>query len=93
MRALYNYYGEQEDYGQDYEADAYGILNLYIGVTSESGAWDLSLWAKNALDDDTQLFQGRPQTVYDAFEPNYYTTRYVSEREVGLTLRYNFGEG
>lgn len=93
VRALYNYYGEQEDYGQDYEADAYGILNLYIGVTSESGAWDLSLWAKNALDDDTQLFQGRPQTVYDAFEPNYYTTRYVSEREVGLTLRYNFGEG
>ncbi len=93
VRGLYNYYGEQEDYGQGYEADAYGIFNLYVGVTSETGAWDLSLWAKNVFDDDTRLWQGEPQTVYGAFEPNYYTTRYVSEREVGVTLRYVFGEG
>lgn len=92
-RALYNYYGDQPDYGRGYEADAYGVLNLYLGVTSQSGDWDLSLWAKNALDDDTRLYKGQAQTEYGAFPTGYYEVKYVPEREVGLTLRYRFGEG
>ncbi|MCP5165350.1 MAG: TonB-dependent receptor [Pseudomonadales bacterium] len=92
-RVLYNYYGDQSDYGLGYEADAYGVMNLYLGVTSESGAWDLSLWAKNALDDDTRLYKGEPQTKYGVFPTGYYSVRYVPEREVGITLRYIFGEG
>jgi|JI10StandDraft_1071094.scaffolds.fasta_scaffold111418_1 iron complex outermembrane receptor protein len=93
VRGLFNYYGAQEDIGQEFEADSYGILNLYVGVSGQDQQWDVSLWAKNLLDDDTRLNQGLPQTVYAAFEPNYYTVAFVPEREVGITLRYFFGEG
>jgi iron complex outermembrane receptor protein len=30
--------------------EPYGLLNLHIGVTPDSGAWDLSVFVKNALD-------------------------------------------
>jgi iron complex outermembrane receptor protein len=92
-RMLYNFYGDQDDYGRGYKADAYGILNLYLDVGSESGGWNVTLWAKNVLDDDTQLFQGEPGTSFGAFEAGYYPVSYVAEREVGLTLLYNFDGG
>ena len=91
-RMLYNYFGDQDDYGRGYKADAYGILNLYLDIGSEAGDWSVTLWGKNVLDDDTQLFQGEPGTSYGVFEPGYYPVSYVAEREVGLTLRYSFGE-
>lgn len=92
-RMLYNYYGDQDDYGRGYEADAYGILNLYLDIGSEAGDWSVTLWGKNVLDEDTQLFQGEPGTAFGVFEPGYYPVSYVAEREVGVTLRYSFGEG
>jgi iron complex outermembrane receptor protein len=93
-RLLYNYYGDQEDYGRGFEADSYGILNLYLDIGSEAGDWTVTLWAKNVLDDDTQLWDaGEPGTSYGVFHPGYSAVSYVAEREVGLTLRYSFGEG
>lgn len=93
-RMLYNYFGDQEDYGRGFEADAYGILNLYLDIGSEAGDWTVTLWTKNVLDDDTQLFNaGAPQTSYGVFNAGYSGVSYVAEREVGLTLRYSFGEG
>jgi len=94
VRMLYNYFGDQEDYGRGFEADSYGILNLYADIGSESGNWTVTLWTKNVLDDDTQLFNaGAPGTSYGVFHPGYSEVNYVAEREVGLTLRYSFGEG
>ncbi len=93
VRALYNYYGEQDNTGRDFEADAYGILNVFAGLRGVSSPWEISIWAKNLLDEDTLLERGQPQTVYGIFPTGYYTVRYVPEREVGLTLRYAFGNG
>ncbi|GAB3275744.1 TonB-dependent receptor [Parahaliea aestuarii] len=93
VRALYNYYSEQEDTGMDYEADAYGILNVFAGIRGVNSPWEISVWAKNLLDEDTLLERGQPQTVYGMFPAGYYQVRYVPEREVGITLRYAFGNG
>lgn len=93
VRALYNYYGDQDNLGSQYEADAYGVLNVYAGLRSSSSSWEFGLWIRNLLDEDTQVSGGTPQTVYGSFSPNYYQAGYVPGREVGLTLRYAFGEG
>lgn len=93
IRGLYNYYGEQDDLDGRYEADGYGVLDLYIGLREQSAQWDVSLWARNLLDDDTRLQRGEPQTIYGALPTGYYTASYVPEREVGITLRYTFGGG
>ncbi len=93
VRGLYNYYGEQDNLDGRYEADAYGVLDLYLGLRDESAQWEVSLWAKNVLDKETRLERGEPQTGYGAFPTGYYAVSYVPQREVGLTLRYLFGGG
>jgi iron complex outermembrane receptor protein len=93
IRGLYNYYGDRDNQGGRYEADAYGVLDLFIGLRSDSAQWEVSLWARNLLDDDTRLERGEPQTVFGAFPSGYYEAEYVEGREIGLTLRYQFGEG
>ncbi|WP_170150129.1 TonB-dependent receptor [Parahaliea mediterranea] len=93
VRALYNYYGAQEDTGMDFEADAYGILNLFAGIRGVNSPWEVSVWAKNLLDEDQYLDRGEAQTYYGTFEAGYYGVRFVPEREIGVTLRYAFGNG
>lgn len=93
IRGLYNYYGQQDDLGGRYEAEAYGVLDLFIGLRSASAQWEVSLWAKNLLDNETRLERGEPQTGYGAFSTGYFQAGYVEGREVGMTLRYQFGEG
>ncbi|MAT95257.1 MAG: hypothetical protein CME59_22020 [Halioglobus sp.] len=93
VRGLYNYYGEQDNLDGRYEADAYGVLDLYIGLRDSASDWEVSLWAKNLLDTDTRLERGEPQTAFGAFQTGYYEAGYVPEREVGLTVRYLFGGG
>ncbi|MCB1844640.1 MAG: TonB-dependent receptor [Halioglobus sp.] len=91
-RVLYNYYSEEQNDG-GFEANAYGLLNLYLGLRDPAGEWEVALWARNALDEDTQLDRTDPQTVYDAFPTGYGTVSYVPEREIGVTMRVLFGGG
>ena len=55
VRGLYTYYAENDnaDQDQNFVVDAYGILNLYIGLRSDDRRWEISAFAKNALEDDT----------------------------------------
>ena len=62
------------------EVDAYGLLSARVGVRTQDGQWDLSLWAKNLTDEE--YFQ----TVSPA--ATGLVTGVVGEpRYVGATLR------
>ncbi|MFK8019403.1 MAG: TonB-dependent receptor [Pseudomonadales bacterium] len=77
------------------EFDATTILNLYTGVRSADGKWDVMLWAKNVTDDDTVLLQEGADSddiAASGTEFGSYTrVQLQRERSVGLTARYNFG--
>ncbi|MFK7730058.1 MAG: TonB-dependent receptor [Pseudomonadales bacterium] len=76
------------------EFDAYTVLNLFTGIRSAEGQWDISLWAKNLTDDDTILIQeGADATDIAAAGDeigSYTRVQLVKERTIGLTGRYNF---
>jgi len=57
VRGLLNYQPENDNFATGFERDSFALLNLYAGVRSGDGRWDVTLWAKNALDDDTLLDQ------------------------------------
>jgi len=104
IRGLYTYYAEndnaQED--QNFVVDAYGVLNLYIGLRSDSGTWDVQVFARNVLEDDTLrgfsddfvstgFSNPTNQQPYFPQTVQYNSFSIVPEREIGVTLRYNFG--
>ncbi len=98
IRGLFNYYPENDNPANatNFVVDSYELLNLYLGVRSESGAWEVSAFAKNALDDDTLTFVSDQQvnsfSLATTFGPSGYTSfGRIAEREIGVTLRYSFG--
>lgn len=67
---------------------AYGLLNLAVGwhIPSGSNSWDVSLWARNALD---QHYFQLAQTVQTT-NSGAYAASAGAPRTVGLSARYNF---
>ena len=55
IRGLYTFYGRNPHASQYYVTPSYGMLNLYVGLRSSDGAWEGSLFAKNALDTKRML--------------------------------------
>jgi len=92
LRGLLNYQPENDNFVTGFERDSFAILNLYAGVRSPDGRWDVTLWAKNALDDDTVL-QLDSEGVVAGFASGYRGVAVQPEREIGLSLRYAFGGG
>ena len=98
LRGLYKYVGEREN--QDASAgigavtdefEEFHVLNLYTGVRSTDGRWDLGLWVKNALDSDEVVFQQGPDQYDIAVTGGSYTqTNVQQERIIGATARYNW---
>lgn len=93
LRALYTYQSGETERSLTFKRDGFGILNLYAGLRSRDGSWELGLWARNLLDEEEKLTQGQPGTSYGVFPTGYAEVSYTPEREIGATLRYVFGEG
>ncbi len=97
LRGLYTYYPANKNRSAGFTVDNYGLLNLYAGLRDGDGAWDLSLFARNVLNEGTTLSMDPDQVqsggdIDTAFGPSgYYTTSYTPRREVGLNVRYTFG--
>ena len=97
LRGLYTYYPENKNRSAGFTVDNYGLLNLYAGLRDGDGAWDLSLFARNVLDEGTTLSMDPDQVesygdIQETFGPSgYYATSYTPRREVGLNVRYAFG--
>jgi iron complex outermembrane receptor protein len=59
------YYGGLEN-SEDGEIGAYGLLNLRVGVRSESGQWNVAFWGNNVLD-KTYFTSTTRDTTYRSF--------------------------
>ncbi len=84
---------------------AYALLNLYAGVRSPDGAWELTFFVKNVANNQTRLqtYGGNfvadtaPRPIYSTYGPatnqlsNYVYITTPPPREFGATLRYAFG--
>lgn len=92
LRGLLNYQPDNDNFSTGFERKAYTMLNLYAGVRSSDGVWDVTLWAKNALDEDTLLQLDSDATLAE-FSSGYRGVSVLPERELGLSVRYAFGGG
>ena len=104
IRGLLTYYPQNKNRVEpDFTVDSYGLLNLYAGLRSQDGAWELSLFARNAL--RAQRLLDRSPVAYDASTvlgtafsnlipaggSGYFATTVTPRREVGVHLRYAWG--
>ncbi|MBK9470562.1 MAG: TonB-dependent receptor [Pseudomonadales bacterium] len=90
LRGLLNYQPENDNFTTGFERDSFALMNLYAGVRSSDGRWDVTLWAKNALDEDTVL-QLDSEGVVAGFASGYRGVAVLPEREIGVSVRYAFG--
>lgn len=85
------------------DVKSHGLLNLYAGLRSEDGAWEVSLFAKNITNTYRTLSRGQtplttntsananPPIPANVFPSNYVEVTSTAPREFGLSLRYAFG--
>jgi iron complex outermembrane receptor protein len=96
VRGLFTYYPENNRHDVGLVVGDYGLLNLYTGVRSEDGAWEVALFAKNAFQAKQTL--SRDFAAQDVLglstqfgSSGYYATTVTPQREVGVNVRYAFG--
>jgi iron complex outermembrane recepter protein len=94
VRGLFNYYPENNRRSTALVIDDYSLLNLYAGLRSQDGAWEVALFAKNAFKTDEVL--SRDANAYTISgnpfgSSGYFGTTYTPRREVGVNVRYAFG--
>jgi iron complex outermembrane receptor protein len=85
----------------DFTVDNYSLVNLYAGVRAHDGAWEASIFARNAFNayraTDISPVQTNLNTSLSQFFPSlihptgYYLTQSTPRREVGVNLRYAWG--
>ncbi|CAN7526738.1 TonB-dependent receptor plug domain-containing protein [Phenylobacterium sp. LjRoot225] len=103
VRGLVSYSPKNADRVQPgFTVPAYSLVNLYAGVRAADGAWEVSLFARNAFNTEETTDLGRQQvnnatsTVARTFpslvrNSGYFETTMTPRREVGVTARYAFG--
>jgi iron complex outermembrane receptor protein len=71
--------------------DSYDTINLFTGIRANNGQWDVSLWAKNLLDEEALITEIASDTYdIEASGGSYVSPTLIPERTIGLTARYNF---
>lgn len=55
LRGLLKAEGEREDTDVDRTISSYAFVDLFTGLRTSEGAWDISLWAKNIFDEEARL--------------------------------------
>ncbi|WP_373083692.1 TonB-dependent receptor [Zhongshania sp.] len=95
LRFNVSYQGENPNYGaSNAKGKAYTVTDLYAGVKSKDGDWDVGLFAKNAFDRSAVLTRNDIITgsSVDAFfgPSGYERISTIQEREVGVSFQYNF---
>lgn len=106
VRGLVSFNGKSlgdPSYAYD-NVDAYGLLNLFAGVRSNEGNWEISFFAKNILDKTEVTKRGlaastsyqrltfsNPPTVAGSAASNYAQIETTAPREFGVSLRMAFG--
>jgi iron complex outermembrane receptor protein len=101
LRALATIYPENKYVESNFTVPNYSLLNLYAGVRSRDGAWEASIFVRNALNTlvalDRSPVQANLNTSLATFFPQlihstgYYETTTNTPREVGINVHYAFG--
>ena len=95
VRGLVTYYPENNRRSTALVIDNYSLVNLYAGVRSQDGAWEASIFAKNAFKtDEVTSLDANPYTVAGSpltTSSGYFGTTFTPRREVGVNIRYAFG--
>jgi len=104
VRGLYTFYGENpQDVHNPYDnVPYYGLLNLYLGLRSSRGAWELAVFGKNLANTSQVLGvnNGVATTSYTnpitrsggSLGGSYATiSGFTPKREFGVNVRYRFG--
>jgi iron complex outermembrane receptor protein len=101
FRALATYYPENKNRAeQNFTVDPYSQVNLYAGVRSHDGAWEVSLFARNVLNvaratdiSSVQAGLGQVATAFPTInQPSgYFETITTNPREFGVNVHYAWG--
>lgn len=96
LRGLFNAESEYYSSAEDSDLDSYTKLDLFIGLRSQSGSWDVNAWVKNITDEDAELKSERRVNVPDYANggeienPYVWIRRQLAPRTVGITASYRF---
>lgn len=107
IRALYRYTGERvDDFASvnaalydEFRLDDYGVWDLYLGVISPDGNWEISAWVTNLTDEEARLSIGAEavdsgvNTVSgnsETLQSGYSGVRVIPGRLVGVTGTWRF---
>lgn len=93
VRGLFSYYPRNPRADAGFTARSHGLLNLYAGIRAPDGLWDVGLFAKNVMDNRTELHRtpGAIAGIAGLPATGYTQSRSILPREVGLSVRYSFG--
>ena len=69
--------------------DAYQTVDLFLGIRSESQAWDVGIFARNLFDED-QIIRGNSPGLHCREPTGYQAVDVVAPRLVGVRPSYNF---
>ncbi|MGI9329841.1 MAG: TonB-dependent receptor domain-containing protein, partial [Gammaproteobacteria bacterium] len=89
IRALARHVGEREDMDYAETLDPYQIVDLFLGLRSESGSWDISLFARNLFDED-ETIRAAPLGLHRRQPTGYQAVDVVPPRLIGLSASYHF---
>ena len=97
VRGLLSYYPENKRRNLGYTVPNYGLLNVFAGLRSADGAWDINLFARNltktseetSRDPDSTIAAGGTSSFFG--DTGYRWVSYTPPREIGISLRYAFG--
>jgi iron complex outermembrane recepter protein len=103
IRGLYTFYGRNPHSSEFYVTPSYGLLDLYVGLRSPGGAWEVAAFAKNAFNTQRLLSTtlGTPAITAMGLNTLFGSSGYYSavnstamvtpRQQFGLTATYSFG--
>jgi iron complex outermembrane receptor protein len=94
VRGLFSYQPSFFASTVNFDYPSRSLVNLYVGLRGPDARWEVSLFAKNALDQNriTNISAGNSQqpTFGAPYDSGYRTINATNPREFGLTATYNF---
>jgi iron complex outermembrane receptor protein len=101
IRALASVYPENKYAEPHYAVPNYALVNFYAGIRSHDGAWEASVFVRNALNKavatdispaEANLSQSLAQAFPQLNRPSgYFETLTTPPREVGINIHYSWG--
>lgn len=97
LRGLLSYYPENGRRNVGYRVPNYALANLYAGVRSPDGAWDVGLFARNLFNAGVRLSREPIESlpggnlVATFGSTGYREVTYTNPFEAGLSVRFGFG--